>query len=192
MLSVRVSCQPTSLPAPLALSSSSSSISLRSSARRSLSAWVKRDHSNSALTTYCVKGIKESKNRYAHYVSNLFCGALVGLKYVSLSRARDKYFPQWKNKQWRGLLQVMRYVPALRLARRELWHTSMFLLTTSFCFFLPLKAPQWLPPNCSSPASSWPTSNASVKLSGLLPPARQANIYQMINTERWLISANSD
>lgn len=50
VLSVRASCQPTSLSAPLAPSSSSLSISCRSSARRSRSAWVK---SSPSLLTCC-------------------------------------------------------------------------------------------------------------------------------------------
>lgn len=71
MLSFTASCHPTSLSAPLAPSSSSSSISCRSSARRFLSAWVKRSLSPSPLASYCVWR-KENKNHYWHYISILF------------------------------------------------------------------------------------------------------------------------
>lgn len=100
--------------------------------------------------------------------------------------AEDKYFVRWKNTQWRVLAPSHAiYIPALHLALRELWHTSMFLLTKSFCFFGPLEAkPRLLPSSCSSPVSWWPSSNNSVELLRLLSPARQAAFHHSVMTEK--------
>ena len=200
MLSVRVSCQPTSLPVPLALSSSSSSISWRSLARRSLSAWVKGDHSaSSALTTYCVKGIKGSKNRNAHCSSNLYCGALVGLKYVSLSLSFSLSLEPETNIFLNGKTNSGEACSkSCDMSQHCVWPDMNFDIPQCFSWQSPsVFSCRWkLHSGCLQIAlPRLPHGLLQMLLWGCLAfflLTRTANSYQMINTEKRLISANSD
>ena len=165
MLSVRAPCQLTSLSVPLATSSSSSSICRRSSARRCFSAWVKSIWSPSPTASYCIAYIweeekKDNDNHYLNFCSFQWCSEMRNICLFSWTTQTNISLPG-KTKRSRDSLPVMWYAPALHLAQRELWHTSMFLLTKSLCFFLPLEAPQLLSSHCSSP-------DESVKLSCFL------------------------
>lgn len=79
MLSVTASGQPTSLSAPLAPSSSSSSISRRSSARRSFSDCDKSTWSLTPQTSYCI--VPHGGREKWFFITFLLCS---GFRYVFL------------------------------------------------------------------------------------------------------------